>query len=754
MTTRTCSVLLLALLLAGANTASAAQLTGWTETPTAAVDLTAEGVLDWAHWGFNGDRRMNHKATGGGKISALTSINSGPYGNDSSGVNYSWSDGNPDSACSGTSVGVRMLNTGDGVSFTIPADTSVRTVKIYVTGHNSTALVRGHLSDGSVADWQDDSFFTAGSDFMAAYVMTYAAASAGQTLTVTLLENGRLGDWESVNLHAVTLRAGAVTPVTALPSAPTALEAIPGDGQVALHWSRLPGISSYTLYRSTTGTPGAPWRTGITAFHNSVTPSQSGFLVEAADTTASNGQTWHYWVSAVNAAGEGPRSAEVTATPSAAGTADITKARFLKILPLGDSITFGYPDPSGGYRPRLISDLSGAGYSSKLVGSYVDNSAGMTNPHHEGWPGRTIENIRDGVVDRAVGTYRPDVVLLMIGTNNLAWGDKNQADVDNALAAYDGLLTKVFAAAPNTNVIVSPILPMSSTNSNGSAKQPLVDNFNQGLQAKVATLAGQGKRISWASAMSAITVGQLGDGVHPTPAAYPSLGDAWFTAIQAVTTGTPTPQVNAPTCSPTPGTFTTPQSVTMASTTVGAAIHYTTDGSPPTGASPLYTGAITISVTTTIKALAQKSGMSDSAVATAVFTITPAPGDVSTPVFSPAGGSYPSAQSVIITSATAGAVIHVTTDGSTPTGSSAIYSGAITVAATSTIKALARKSGMSDSAVTSATFTITSSSPAADAPSTSSKKCGGGSGIAVLAALTLSLLRGIGFRRTRHLWMG
>ena len=75
MTTRTCSVLLLALLLAGANTASAAQLTGWTETPTAAVDLTAEGVLDWAHWGFNGDRKMNHKATGGSKISALTGIN-------------------------------------------------------------------------------------------------------------------------------------------------------------------------------------------------------------------------------------------------------------------------------------------------------------------------------------------------------------------------------------------------------------------------------------------------------------------------------------------------------------------------------------------------------------------------------------------------------------------------------------------------------------------------------------------------------
>ena len=66
------------------------------------------------------------------------------------------------------------------------------------------------------------------------------------------------------------------------------------------------------------------------------------------------------------------------------------------------------------------------------------------------------------------------------------------------------------------------------------------------------------------------------------------------------------------------------------------------------------------------------------------------------------------------------------------------------------IKAVALKSGMSDSAVTSATFTITSTAPAAAPSATTSKKCGGGAGIAVLAALSLSLLRGISFRRTRY----
>lgn len=81
----------------------------------------------------------------------------------------------------------------------------------------------------------------------------------------------------------------------------------------------------------------------------------------------------------------------------------------------------------------------------------------------------------------------------------------------------------------------------------------------------------------------------------------------------------------------------------------------------------------------------------------------------STPTFSPAGGSYSSAQSVIITCATSGATIRYTTDGSTPTSSSPVYSGPITVSSTTTLKAYATASGMIDSAVASATYTISSS---------------------------------------------
>jgi autotransporter-associated beta strand protein len=83
-----------------------------------------------------------------------------------------------------------------------------------------------------------------------------------------------------------------------------------------------------------------------------------------------------------------------------------------------------------------------------------------------------------------------------------------------------------------------------------------------------------------------------------------------------------------------------------------------------------------------------------------------APSVVATPTFSPAGGGYVGAQSVTLSCATALATIYYTTNGSTPTAGSDVYSAAISVPlnTTLTIKAFAVKSGMTDSAVGSATY--------------------------------------------------
>jgi hypothetical protein len=79
---------------------------------------------------------------------------------------------------------------------------------------------------------------------------------------------------------------------------------------------------------------------------------------------------------------------------------------------------------------------------------------------------------------------------------------------------------------------------------------------------------------------------------------------------------------------------------------------------------------------------------------------------VATPTFSPAGGQYSSAQTVTISTATSDSTIRFTVDGSTPTASSTLYSGPISVPSTRTVNAIGIKSGLANSAVASATYTI------------------------------------------------
>ena len=93
---------------------------------------------------------------------------------------------------------------------------------------------------------------------------------------------------------------------------------------------------------------------------------------------------------------------------------------------------------------------------------------------------------------------------------------------------------------------------------------------------------------------------------------------------------TPT-TVSTPTFSLAGGTYTTAQTVTISCATSGATIYYTTNGSKPSTSSTMYNGAITISETTTLKAIAIKDG-TESSVAEATYTINTGGGDEPTPI--------------------------------------------------------------------------------------------------------------------------
>jgi len=162
--------------------------------------------------------------------------------------------------------------------------------------------------------------------------------------------------------------------------------------------------------------------------------------------------------------------------------------------------------------------------------------------------------------------------------------------------------------------------------------------------------------------------------------------------------------VATPTISPAGGTFSTAQTVTLASATSGATIRYTVDGTTPGASSPVYGGPFSVGAPgATVKAIALKSGLANSAVASAAFTINQVSA-VANPSFSPAGGTYTVAQTVRLSTPTSGAAIWYAVNG----GAQQLYSDAapIQVGASATLSAVAKKSGMSDSASVSASYTI------------------------------------------------
>jgi N-acetylneuraminic acid mutarotase len=166
------------------------------------------------------------------------------------------------------------------------------------------------------------------------------------------------------------------------------------------------------------------------------------------------------------------------------------------------------------------------------------------------------------------------------------------------------------------------------------------------------------------------------------------------------------PSAAVPIFSPAAGSYATAQTVAISDTTLGAVIGYTTDGTAPNINSSVYSTPIAVSASETIKAIATATGYGNSAIATANYTITlPA---AATPTFNIPAGNYNSPQSVTISDTTPGAVIYYTINDATPTASSNVYSIAIAVSTSETLKAIAMATGYSPSQVASAAYTITS----------------------------------------------
>jgi lysophospholipase L1-like esterase len=187
----------------------------------------------------------------------------------------------------------------------------------------------------------------------------------------------------------------------------------------------------------------------------------------------------------------------------------------LRILPLGDSITWGLFSTSGdGYRQNLQDLL--AGNEVHFSGSQLSGT--MKDKHNEGHPGARISEIAEFA--RWSLPERPNVVLLMAGTNDVA----ASFELDMAPARLRTLIDEVLAACPDAALIVAQILPISV-----AADRVLA--YNKALLDIVAERAAGRKQIL-AVDMSGIGPESMADGLHPNDHGYSQMADVWMGGIQ------------------------------------------------------------------------------------------------------------------------------------------------------------------------------------------------------------------------------
>jgi lysophospholipase L1-like esterase len=193
----------------------------------------------------------------------------------------------------------------------------------------------------------------------------------------------------------------------------------------------------------------------------------------------------------------------------------------LRIMPLGDSITFGTPDRAyGGYRHALGALLAKDGYAITFVGSQRSGVGVLANPENEGHPGWTIAEIKSGIdAGRWLENYRPDIILLHIGTNDLRRGNAGAVQTD-----LPALLDDIRARLPQARIIVAQIIPYRR------GPDPVYRAYNAAIPAIVASRGTLVSRVDMAAILS---VEDYADDLHPNDGGYDKMARACEGAIRA-----------------------------------------------------------------------------------------------------------------------------------------------------------------------------------------------------------------------------
>ena len=212
----------------------------------------------------------------------------------------------------------------------------------------------------------------------------------------------------------------------------------------------------------------------------------------------------------------------------------------LRILPLGDSITYGsHGQDTAGYRGPLYQMLTNAHYRIDYVGTDGGTQGSVirlpdSDHEHEGHSGWGTANIptvsRPGVYDALPNCFSrilaPNIVLLHIGTNDA----EDPASMPDIVSRYRKILDRITTMQPSAHVIITSPLRRVQERQEKLLSTYLLP-YVKGLADEY---AAKGKRVHFLDMRSVVGLEDLDDGLHPTCAGYAKMAKAWFGAIRKI----------------------------------------------------------------------------------------------------------------------------------------------------------------------------------------------------------------------------
>ncbi len=211
----------------------------------------------------------------------------------------------------------------------------------------------------------------------------------------------------------------------------------------------------------------------------------------------------------------------------------------IEVMPLGDSITEGVDGVTpqaerGGYRTELWNKFQKLGLNVDFVGSRSSGPNTLGDKDHQGHPGWEIINGFHGsisnYIDQWLAEQKPDVVLLMIGTNDTY--NKSGSEVASRLS---GLLDKI-AANPSFDgeVLVASIPPKKYPQTAQRIKNGI--DYNNLIPGVVDAKKAAGQAVTFVDMRSGLTTDDLApappdNGLHPNAGGYDKIANFWYDAF-------------------------------------------------------------------------------------------------------------------------------------------------------------------------------------------------------------------------------